>query len=111
MAQFGHEVVTASSGVQAVHLFQQRTFDVVICDLGMPDINGWQVGKVLKRHCQKHGVPRPQFLLLTGWGGHLHEEGKMVESGVDAVVEKPIEVKRLLKVVNGLTADVTEPVS
>ena len=111
LEQFGHEVVTASSGVQAVHQFQQRTFDVVICDLGMPDINGWQVGKVLQRHCHKHGIPRPQFVLLTGWGGDLHEEGKMAESGVDAVVEKPIDVKRLLKVVVGLAADEPEPVS
>ena len=105
LAQFGHEVVTAASGVQAVHSFQQSPFDVVICDLGMPDINGWQVGKVLKRYCARHGIPRPRFVLLTGWGGQIHEEEKMRESGVDAVVEKPIDVKRLLKTVRRLTVE------
>lgn len=104
LAQSGHEVVAATSGVQAVRLFQQSHFDVVVCDLGMQDINGWQVGKVLQTHCRRNGLQRPVFVLLTGWAGQSEEEEKMRESGVDTVIEKPFNVNALLQTLSRLAA-------
>lgn len=99
---FGHEAVTALSGFEAIDRFSAEQFDVVICDLGMPGMNGWQVGRAISSACAKTGRPKPPFILLTGWGGQVAESTQMAESGVDRVVEKPVDFPRLMDVVREL---------
>jgi PAS domain S-box-containing protein len=92
----GHEVFAALSGRKALELFKQRPIDVVICDLGMPEMNGWEVGKTIRQYCEQQGVARPPFILITGWSGQPRDAERMKESGVDLLVEKPIEITKLL---------------
>ena len=69
---------------------------MVICDLSMPSMNGWQVAKAIRAICQERGIPKAPFVLLTGCGGQELERGKILESSVDAIVEKPIDNRKLL---------------
>lgn len=98
----GQKVFPALSGRKALDLFKTRRIDAVICDLGMPEMNGWQVAAAVTDLCRERGVPRPPFILLTGWGGQLDEHDKMAACGVDRVVEKPIDVSRLVAMVREL---------
>lgn len=45
---------------------------------------------------QERGIPKTPFILLTGWGGQALEKEKAIESGVDAVVEKPLDSKKFI---------------
>ena len=80
-----------------------RGADAIILDLAMPEINGWEVGKAIRSICHHRGRPKPPFILLTGWGGQELEKGRIADSGVDAVVEKPVEIATLLKVVRDVS--------
>ncbi len=102
LAKRGHHVLTAACGEDAVKLFEGNEFDVVICDLAMPHMSGWQVGAKIIEICKAKAVPKPPFILLTGWGGQVDQQAKIAESGVDAVVEKPMDIPRLLDVVREL---------
>jgi PAS domain S-box-containing protein len=102
LAKRGQQVMTASCGEEAVRLFQEHEFDVVICDLAMPNMSGWQVGARIIDMCVAKGIPKTPFILLTGWGGQVDQPERIAESGVDAVVEKPMDVPRLLDVVRDL---------
>jgi CheY-like chemotaxis protein len=102
LAREGQEVLESLSGHQGIEIFKNEQVDVVICDLGMPGLNGWEVGKALKDICLERGVPRPPFILLTGWGGLLDEKEKLLECGVDRILEKPFLVKNLLEIVQDL---------
>jgi two-component system, cell cycle sensor histidine kinase and response regulator CckA len=104
LVEFGHDVVTSLSGEQGLRVFAEQSLDLVICDLGMPDMNGWEVGARIKHLCAERGIPKLPFILLTGWGGQLEERAKMRESGVDAVVEKPLDPSRLQSVILELAA-------
>ncbi len=95
LSVFGVTVYTAISGTEALRLFDRHQIDVVICDLGMPDMNGWEVGKRILRSSVKRKMPKPLFILLTGWGGQMHEHSRIAESGVDRVLEKPIGLTSL----------------
>jgi two-component system, cell cycle sensor histidine kinase and response regulator CckA len=95
----GHTVFTAESGTEALKVFQEQPVDVVVCDLIMPDMDGWAVGKAMRAISEGGGTPKVPFMLLTGWGGQDHEHRKIEESGVDAVVKKPIEPKSVLKTI------------
>lgn len=99
LTRSGHVVVTASSGQQGLDIFKENPIDLVICDLGMPGLNGWEVGKRIRSVCEERHVPKTPFILLTGWGGQKTEAEKISESGVDAVVEKPINIRNTLGII------------
>lgn len=93
----GHEVTAVLSGRKALELFRIQSFDAVICDLGMPEMNGWEIGREIKQFCEKSGIPKTPFVLVTGWPGDRYEKQRLVESGVDRIVEKPVDTKTLLE--------------
>lgn len=105
----GQKVLTAVSGREAIDVFLNNEVDVVICDLGMPDMNGWQVAARIKEICRERGIPKIPFVLLTGWGGQLDQEDKITESGVNRVLEKPADIPKLLAVIHEVTGNATHP--
>ncbi|GEM_PF-602471 len=99
LEMYQHVVFGALSGEEGLRILKENPVDLVICDLGMPEMNGWQVGKAMKHFCEERGVSKVPFIMLTGWGDQSGEEEKMAKGGVDAVVEKPVDVERLLEVI------------
>lgn len=99
LEECGQKVFAALSGRKAVELFKVSKVDVIVCDLAMPQMNGWQVGETIKEICEKNGIPKPPFILLTGWGVPTRDSERLRRSGVDEVVHKPIDLTRLLSVI------------
>jgi CheY-like chemotaxis protein len=95
LAQGDHQVTVAESGEEGLRLFQEKTFDIVLTDLGMPNMSGWEVCKGIKRIS-----PRCPVGMITGWGMEV-EQGKMEESGLDFVIPKPFDFNRILVLVAG----------
>ena len=91
------EVVSALSGHEGLEVFRQGSFDVVLCDLGMDDMDGWEVGESIKRYCESRNVPRPPFLIYTGWDKKIDPE-ELPARGVDRIVTKPIPYDALLRI-------------
>lgn len=96
-------VYSALSGLEGLKIFHAEKIDLVICDLGMPKMSGWDVGKALKNSCEGRSCAKTPFVLLTGWGGQSFEESKIAESGVDAVLEKPIDIQKLFRVIRSFS--------
>src|SRR5215813_13588517 len=90
----GHAIVQATSGNEAIKMCQERTFDLVITDLSMPLMNGFDLISALRR-LQKD-LP---ILAISGvYGGDLLEVVKLL--GAKAILEKPFEPEKLVAVVN-----------
>ncbi len=90
MRSGGHAVTTAANGEDALSVFDPAAHDVVITDLGMPRVNGWQVAEGVKTR----SADTPVFL-LTGWGeGVTANEASRF---VDQVIAKPISADALLE--------------
>jgi signal transduction histidine kinase/ActR/RegA family two-component response regulator len=86
----GHEVTTATNGDEALALFDPSAHDVVITDLGMPRINGWEVAERVKTRS-----PSTAVFILTGWGEGVsaHDSSHFV----DRVIAKPVSAESLLE--------------
>jgi CheY-like chemotaxis protein len=95
----GHSVFKALSGQEGLAIFDREHVDLVLCDLGMPGMNGWDVGKAIRSVCQQKGITKPPFILLTGWGAQDPEREKTTESGTDQVAAKPIDPAALIATV------------
>jgi two-component system cell cycle sensor histidine kinase/response regulator CckA len=106
LAQFGHTPITASSGIEGLQVLQETQVDVVICDLGMPGLDGWEVSRRVKEICQEREIPKTPFVLLTGQADMEdpdRETGrKMADCGVDAVVGKPVDTPDLLEIIDNM---------
>jgi DNA-binding response OmpR family regulator len=99
LMEFGYTVFKAQSGERGLEIARDQPVDVVICDLGMPVMNGWEVGRRIKHFCEERDIAEISFIFLTGLGGQVEETEKISESGVDEVIEKPINIKELLDLV------------
>jgi DNA-binding NtrC family response regulator len=62
LSRQGHEVITASDGEEAWEALEARDFDVVLCDINMPRLDGMGL---LRRLCEKNPT-RPEVIMLTG---------------------------------------------
>ncbi len=91
------EIVTSPSAPEGLRIYQEGSFDVVLCDLGMDVLNGWEVGKQIKHFCQEKRRQKTPFLIYTGWNKQFDRE-KLAESGVDRVVVKPVSCEELLRI-------------
>ncbi len=94
----GYQVSAAESGSAGVRMFADAPFDVVITDLGLPDMNGWEVAATIKA-----GSPSTPIALITGWGFNL-EHDEIRRRGVDLLVKKPIDPQRFLVQLEGLAS-------
>lgn len=102
LTEMGQKVFACRSGQEGLDLLREQSVDAVVSDLGMPGLNGWEVGKKVKEMFREKGVRKPPFIMLSGWTGLLEETEKIAESGVDAVVGKPVDAFKLLHVIQGL---------
>jgi len=103
LRQYGHLVCTARSGQEGIEMFETNPIDVVICDLGLEDMDGWQVGERIREICREGVRAKPPFILMTGWGLDISVQKKISASGVDMVLEKPVEIPDLIEAVQQAT--------
>lgn len=89
LAECGHAAAVAHSGIEAIEMFKKGNFDLVLTDLGMPQMSGLQVAEAVKKV-----KPETPVALLTGWGAGL-DRGDMDESVVDLVLPKPVSLENL----------------
>jgi PAS domain S-box-containing protein len=92
----GHDVTAARGGREAIDQLRARRFDVVITDLGMPDLDGRAVAQAAK-----DADPGLRVILLTGWGAELNAAGERPD-GVDLVLAKPVTLDRLRASLSGV---------
>jgi PAS domain S-box-containing protein len=85
----GHTVIEADGGAQGLACLTDGAVDLVITDLGMPKMTGWEVAQQVKATFSDLPV-----LLLTGWGEHLSDAAPG-RGCVDRVLAKPIRLEEL----------------
>lgn len=97
----GAQVQTARSGVEALALAEDRTFDLIISDISMPEMDGYQLLKKLRKLPPMNGVPA---LALTGYG-RITDVDRAKREGFAGHFTKPLDVDKLLAAVRELTKD------
>ena len=95
----GYEVIEARNGKEAVDAAQQRQPDIIIMDLSLPVMDGWEATRRLKADDRTRRIP---VVALTGHALAGHAEGAR-DAGCDAFVTKPCipadleaEIRRVL---------------
>lgn len=98
LTRMGQKVYTALSGRQGLDLFEENEIDVIVCDLAMEGMNGWDVSRSIQAVCVEKSISKPPFILLTGWAGQLSRTETGRHPDVDRIVEKPITIPKLMEI-------------
>ncbi len=100
LAALGMDVDRAHGGPAGIEAVRAGDYDVVFTDLGMPEVNGWDLATAAKER-----RPSTAVVLVTGWGFQLGEDAAG-SSGVDLIMAKPFswdDVQQALRQVAPLT--------
>jgi two-component system, sensor histidine kinase len=92
LEMMGHTVSVANSGEAALAAVQAFEPDIVVLDIGMPGMDGYEVARRLQRRTDLRR--RPVLVAATGWGTEADRERAMA-AGFDRHLTKPIEVQAL----------------
>jgi two-component system, chemotaxis family, CheB/CheR fusion protein len=96
----GHEVAVAHDGPQGIDRARQLTPEVVLCDIGLPGMDGYAVAKALRR---EPGLRNTLLVALTGYA-LPEDQRRAAEAGFDAHLTKPATVEGVEKVMGGAVA-------
>jgi CheY-like chemotaxis protein len=92
-----YQVDIAEHGGVAVEQFKQRQYDVILMDMNMPVMDGYEATRAIRAWEQEQDLPKTQIIALTALV--LKEEGeKILKAGCNAHMTKPIKRQTLLEV-------------
>ena len=99
LARKGHEVTIATDGLQGVAMTVSERPDIVLMDMSLPEIDGWEATRRLKADPSTAAIP---VIALTAHAMASDKE-KAIAAGCDDYDTKPVELPRLLGKIEALT--------
>jgi PAS domain S-box-containing protein len=96
----GHEVQTAHDGMEAIRAAQQLRPDLILMDIGMPRLNGYDATRRIR---DEPWGEKMVIVALTGWGQDADRE-RTQAARCDAHLVKPVNLSDLSKLINNLPA-------
>jgi diguanylate cyclase (GGDEF)-like protein len=100
MAIFGHDYVTAQNGVEAIEKLKHNFFDIVLTDMIMPDIDGME----LLRHIKKN-YPNIKVMVVTGYE-RAFTYTDVIRAGASDFISKPFNTDELEAKINRLVREI-----
>jgi twitching motility two-component system response regulator PilG len=96
LSKYGHHVITAGNGLEALNRLKEVVPDVILSDITMPHMDGYQLCKMIRGNSVTRQIP---VIMLSGKDGIFDKlRGKMV--GATAYITKPFETDKLLQTID-----------
>jgi CheY-like chemotaxis protein len=96
----GFQVVTASNGVEALDVVVKEHPELMILDIGMPRMDGWEVCRRMKGNEKTKSIP---IIILTAYAQSVDRK-KGMELGASRFIAKPCDPVFLIEEINSLLA-------
>jgi two-component system CheB/CheR fusion protein len=103
LAYLGHETAMEYDGQAALVRAEVFAADVVLLDLGMPGLDGFEICRRLRASYSSH---RPRIVAMTGWGRE-EDRARTAAAGFDAHLVKPVDLAALARLLEDGAYDVT----
>jgi len=103
LQRHGYDVITAIDGRQGITMAQAEIPDLILMDLNLPDVDGWEATRILKE------APETQAIPIMAMTAHAiaGDEERALQAGCDDYHAKPVEFQRLLTQIEALLTKTT----
>ncbi len=92
LAEYGHQVATVDDGAKAIAMAKAFRPDVMLLDIGLPGIDGYELARRLRAFAETRHV---RLIAVTGYG-QPSDRARAVEAGFDDYLVKPVDPRQLL---------------
>lgn len=92
----GCSVSTAADGAEALDAFDRMRPEIVLLDIGLPDIDGYEVARRIR---SRQGLQKTVLIALTGWGQE-QDKKRAAQAGFDEHLTKPVNLDLLRMLMN-----------
>lgn len=100
----GFEAELASNGLEGVDKFLNEEYDMILMDLNMPVMDGFQATSKIRDYEKKQNKRKPIFIVAVTANSFVNDEKKCFDSGMDAYLCKPYRIDELQKTIQLLKA-------
>ncbi len=101
LAKWGHRVETAHNGVEALSRTQRTRFDVVLMDLQMPEMGGYEATRLIREREQPLGLHTPIVAMTANAMREDHQ--RCLDAGMDDYISKPLDIERLRAILDTIS--------
>ena len=101
LQQMGYRADLAGNGVEAIECVSRQTYDVVLMDVQMPEMDGLEASRRITARWQPHARPRIVAMTANAMQG---DREKCMAAGMDDYITKPIRVDQLVEALNNTQA-------
>jgi signal transduction histidine kinase/DNA-binding response OmpR family regulator/HPt (histidine-containing phosphotransfer) domain-containing protein len=101
--QRGHTVVVAKNGIEALEALQRDDFDLILMDIQMPEMDGFEATAAIRANEEETGKHIP-IVAMTAHAMKGDRE-RCLEAGMDEYIPKPIRARRVYEMIDLITAD------
>ena len=98
LQRHGYDVITAIDGRQGITMAQAEIPDLILMDLNLPDVDGWEATRILKEAPETRAIP---IMAMTAHA-IAGDEDRALQAGCDDYHAKPVEFQRLLTQIEAL---------
>lgn len=92
------EIVEAATGFEALKQIPSREFDLILTDINMPDINGFELISFVKNNPRYNSIP----LIIISTEKSDEDRKRGLEAGAEAYVTKPFKARELQDIINSV---------
>ena len=104
LRRLGYEVTGADNGVSGLAAAQSDAPDLILMDLSLPEMDGWEAARRLKASEATREIP---IIALTAYASES-DRATALEAGCDDYETKPLDLEQLLKKIRALTRETVE---
>jgi two-component system sensor histidine kinase/response regulator len=106
LQKHGHAVTVAANGAEVLSALQETTFDLILMDIQMPELDGLETTRAIRAHEKVTGAHLP-IIALTAHALQ-GDRDRCVEAGMDDYISKPIKIDELLAMIEKWAGKVAE---
>ncbi len=100
------EVKVANNGLEGYELFKKHKFDVVLMDIMMPVMDGFESTKNIRKYEKEQGVNSPANIIAVTANTLDNDRDKCIAGGMNDFMAKPFNLERLKEILSTLGRDV-----
>jgi two-component system cell cycle response regulator DivK len=105
LSRSGYEVVVVEDGLQALNVVSSQSFDIIILDMSMPGLSGWETAKKLKASPATASIP----ILALSAHTMSADRKRALDSGCSDFDSKPVNLPRLVGKIEALVGTAPQP--
>lgn len=93
------EILPAVTGSQAVELYKAHTFDLVLMDIMLPEMDGYEITGIIRKIEKEKNIENPVPIIALTANTYDNDKEKCFNAGMNDYISKPFNAKQLLDVI------------